>query len=155
MKQQKQRRRMKKRQRMAMLAVIAWIVFGAVAALVYVALSGEGDDGVTVEVIAAELSEEAIQGEALFKANCPGVPRRERGGHEAGSAADSRHLQSGSPFGQGFLSGGRRLGVRAHHWPYGDMPPQPQVKEAEVALIIRYIRELQEANGIVYKRYGG
>ena len=44
-------------------------------------------------------------------------------------------------------------GVRAHHWPYGDMPAQPQVSEAEVGLIIRYIRELQEANGIVARSY--
>lgn len=41
-----------------------------------------------------------------------------------------------------------RLGVRAHHWNRGDMPPQPAVTPTEVGAITRYIRELQEANGI-------
>ena len=47
----------------------------------------------------------------------------------------------------------RRLGVRAHHWPYGDMPAQPQVTREDVGLIIRFVREVQEANGIVRKAY--
>ncbi|SET79606.1 c-type cytochrome [Oceanicella actignis] len=39
-------------------------------------------------------------------------------------------------------------GVRAHHWPFGDMPPVADVTPGEVKLIVRYIRELQAANGI-------
>ena len=33
------------------------------------------------------------------------------------------------------------------------MPPQPQVTREEIAAIVRYIRELQEANGIVWKAH--
>ena len=40
------------------------------------------------------------------------------------------------------------LGVRAHHWPFGDMPPVEGITRAEVGSIIAYIRELQLANGI-------
>ncbi|MCT4371293.1 cytochrome c [Yangia mangrovi] len=39
-------------------------------------------------------------------------------------------------------------GVRAHHWKFGNMPPQPQLTQAEVKTIIAYVRELQRANGI-------
>jgi hypothetical protein len=39
-------------------------------------------------------------------------------------------------------------GVRAHHWRFGDMPPDPAVTPVEVAQITRYVRELQQANGI-------
>lgn len=39
-------------------------------------------------------------------------------------------------------------GVRAHHWTFGDMPPQPGVTRADVTSIIAYIREIQRANGI-------
>lgn len=39
-------------------------------------------------------------------------------------------------------------GVRAHHWPFGDMPPVPNVPDASIALIVDYVRELQRANGI-------
>jgi len=38
-------------------------------------------------------------------------------------------------------------GVRAHHWPYGDMPAQPQVSQGDLKSIIAYVRALQNANG--------
>ena len=41
-----------------------------------------------------------------------------------------------------------RRGVRAHHWRFGDMPPQPTVPAGEVGQITRFVRELQQANGI-------
>ena len=31
------------------------------------------------------------------------------------------------------------------------MPPQPQVNEAQVEAIVKYVRELQQANGITYR----
>ena len=39
-------------------------------------------------------------------------------------------------------------GVQQHHWPYGNMPPQPQVGFSDMANIIAFIREIQEQNGI-------
>ena len=41
-----------------------------------------------------------------------------------------------------------RNGVRAHHWRFGNMPPQDGLTGAEVKSITRYVRELQRANGI-------
>lgn len=40
------------------------------------------------------------------------------------------------------------LGVRAHHWRFGNMPAQPQLTRDETASIIRFIREVQKANNI-------
>ncbi|MGI8844386.1 MAG: c-type cytochrome [Gemmatimonadaceae bacterium] len=39
-------------------------------------------------------------------------------------------------------------GVAAHHWRFGDMPPQPQVQETELEEIIAYVRWLQREAGI-------
>ncbi len=39
-------------------------------------------------------------------------------------------------------------GVRAHHWSFGDMPPQEGLTRADVVAITAYVRELQRANGI-------
>lgn len=39
-------------------------------------------------------------------------------------------------------------GVAAHHWRFGDMPPQPQVTERELAAIVAYVRWLQREAGI-------
>ena len=40
------------------------------------------------------------------------------------------------------------LGVRAHHWPFGNMPAVEGLTRGDVKMIIAYIRELQRANGI-------
>lgn len=40
------------------------------------------------------------------------------------------------------------MGVRGHHWPFGDMPPVEGVTRGDVTMIIAYIRELQRSNGI-------
>ena len=46
-----------------------------------------------------------------------------------------------------------RNGVRQHHWSFGDMPAQPEVSEEEIKQIVRYVREVQQANGIVYSEH--
>ena len=42
-----------------------------------------------------------------------------------------------------------RQGVQQHHWRFGHMVPLPQVSDAQLTSIVRYVRELQQANGIV------
>jgi mono/diheme cytochrome c family protein len=39
-------------------------------------------------------------------------------------------------------------GVRAHHWPFRDMPAVQNITDDSIALIVTYVRELQRANGI-------
>jgi hypothetical protein len=41
-----------------------------------------------------------------------------------------------------------RRGVRVHHWLFGDMPPQHEVTDRELADIVWYVREVQKADGI-------
>lgn len=41
-----------------------------------------------------------------------------------------------------------KAGVQAHHWPFGNMPPQNGLTGGDVKNITRYVRELQAANGI-------
>ena len=40
------------------------------------------------------------------------------------------------------------LGVRSHHWRFGDMPPVEGLTRGDVAMVVAYIREIQRANGI-------
>ena len=40
------------------------------------------------------------------------------------------------------------IGVRGHHWPFGNMPAVEGLSRGDVQMIIAYIRELQRANGI-------
>ena len=41
-----------------------------------------------------------------------------------------------------------RNGARQHHWGFGDMKPVEDVADENIPLIIRYVRELQRANGV-------
>ena len=40
------------------------------------------------------------------------------------------------------------VGVRQHHWPFGNMAPVEGLTRGDVAMVVAYIRELQRANGI-------
>lgn len=40
------------------------------------------------------------------------------------------------------------MGVRSHHWQFGNMPPVEGLTRGDVAMVIDYIREIQRANGI-------
>lgn len=39
-------------------------------------------------------------------------------------------------------------GARAHHWPFGDMPPVEGLKNEDVEKIVAFVREIQRENGI-------
>ena len=153
MKKRNRLRGMKRRQRMVILAVVAWIAFGAVAALLILSRSAtEETPGVTVQVTPAALSEAGEAGEALFEATCMECHGPNAAGTNLGPPLIHDIYNPGHHSDQAFYLAAAN-GVRAHHWPYGDMPAQTQVSREEVGLIVRYIRELQEANGIVAKSY--
>lgn len=42
-----------------------------------------------------------------------------------------------------------RKGIRAHHWPFGDMPAQPQVDDQMLRDIVAWVRERQKEAGII------
>ncbi|AJQ97460.1 c-type cytochrome [Gynuella sunshinyii] len=44
-------------------------------------------------------------------------------------------------------------GVQQHHWPYGNMPPQPQTGFTDMTNLMAFIREVQEQNGIYRKAH--
>ena len=39
-------------------------------------------------------------------------------------------------------------GVKAHHWPFGDMLPVEGIKKAQMEKIVFYVRAVQQANGL-------
>lgn len=111
----------------------------------------EADDGGAAIVaidLPAKLSAEAQAGKRLFEAHCTSchggnaVGRQELGPplvhiiYEPGHHGDESFQRAVA------------LGVRRHHWRFGNMPPVEGLSRAEVALIVAYVRELQRANGI-------
>ena len=94
-----------------------------------------------------ELSVEAQAGKHAFDLYCARCHGESAGGSAAGPPLVHRTYRAAHHADVAFELAVRR-GVRAHHWRFGDMPPEPALAQVEVARITRYVRELQRANGI-------
>lgn len=130
--------------------VAAIVVAGVgIAISQFTSLSG-GSAPRTVKVPA--LSPLALSGKLAFDANCASC----HGANAAGSAKGPplvHDIYNPGHHGDGSFYAAVKTGTRAHHWNFGNMPPLPKVTTKDVAAIIRYVRELQRANGIFYKRH--
>ena len=102
---------------------------------------------VTVAVTVPQLTEKALMGKQSFDAVCAACHGENASGTDIGPPLVHDIYNPGHHSDEAFLIAAK-FGVRPHHWPYGKMPAQPQVTENEVTNIVRYVRELQEVNGI-------
>jgi mono/diheme cytochrome c family protein len=133
------------------IAVIGIVVIaGAVAAVRWFSPKSVSPTEPLAVLAPAELSPKAQAGKIAFDANCAQC-------HGANAAGTDR----GPPFVHVIYNPGHhpdelfalaaKIGVRHHHWNFGDMPPQSQVSEQQLAEIVAYVRAMQEANGIFYQ----
>ncbi|GHF49643.1 c-type cytochrome [Seohaeicola zhoushanensis] len=101
------------------------------------------------EFVMPQLSSEAQEGERYFNAVCATCHGQNGLGTDQGPPLIHDIYNPGHHADQAFMIAAMN-GVRQHHWPFGNMPPQ-KVTSGEVARIITYVREIQEANGITYR----
>lgn len=106
--------------------------------------------GPTIEVNVPDLSTLAVDDKIAFEANCAVCHGLNAAGTKKGPPLVHDIYNPGHHADGAFFLAAK-LGVRQHHWPYGDMPPQRQVTEPQVAAIVQYVRELQVANGVGYR----
>ena len=99
------------------------------------------------EVTIPSFSPQAQWGETLFVDNCAVCHGVNAAGTDKGPPLLHNYYHPGH-HGDGAFYAAAKLGVLQHHWRFGNMPPQPQLGDAEIAAIVRYVRELQVANGI-------
>lgn len=110
---------------------------------------GDAPDS-SVEVLIPSLSATASKGQELFNENCSGCHGENGSGSDVGPPLihniykPSHHADASF-----FLAA--QIGVRAHHWPYGNMPKQPHVTPVMMKSIIQFVRETQRANGIAMR----
>lgn len=117
----------------ALAAGISWVV---------VPREGSRNVGVSVPV----LSPAGQAGKSSYNRNCLPCHGENAAGSATGPSLVHRVYHPAHHADIAFELAVRR-GVRAHHWRFGDMPPQP-LPPNELAQITRYVRELQQANGI-------
>jgi mono/diheme cytochrome c family protein len=99
-------------------------------------------DKVRVEVPLV-MPADARKGEEIYNAHC----RRCHGDNLSGTDhGPPLILYERGHHGDGMFYQAVRSGVEAHHWTHGDMPPLEKLTKDDIALVIRYVRELQKFN---------
>lgn len=98
--------------------------------------------------IPTSLSAKAQLGQSKFKENCA-VCHGQNAVGQQGIAPPLVHIiYEPSHHGDESFQRAVALGVRAHHWRFGNMPAIEGLNPSDVAHIIAYVRELQRENGI-------
>jgi mono/diheme cytochrome c family protein len=96
---------------------------------------------------AAELPQEFTKGEAAYHQYCAACHGKTAAGTDLGPSFINRIYEPNHHPDQAFLFAAR-MGVRAHHWKFGDMPKIAGVSDDEIKQIIGYVRWLQRQAGI-------
>ncbi len=109
-----------------------------------------GPDGAPMVeiVLPAALSAAAQAGKRLYDEKCVSCHGRNAVGQEEVAPPLVHIIYEPGHHGDESFQRAVALGVRAHHWRFGNMAPVEGLTREDVALIVAYIRELQRANGI-------
>ncbi len=95
-----------------------------------------------------ELSPQAQMGQRAFEATCAACHGADAGGKQGFAPPLVHKIYEPSHHSDMAFQIAVQSGVRAHHWPFGDMPPQDGLTRSDVDNIVAYVRTLQRANGI-------
>lgn len=95
-----------------------------------------------------QLSPEAQMGKRAFEAECAACHGANAAGQNGVAPPLVHRTYEPSHHSDMAFFLAAQNGVRAHHWPFGNMPPVQGVTRADVKAIVAYVRELQRANGI-------
>ena len=94
------------------------------------------------------LSANAQIGKRGFEANCAACHGLNAVGKDGVAPPLVHIIYEPSHHGDESFQRAVAMGVRGHHWPFGNMPPVEGLTRGDVTMITAYIRELQQANGI-------
>lgn len=136
----------------AMLAVLAALAAGLGVLLWQTVAGGSRSGGEAVALTVPQLTPVAAGGKRTFDGVCAACHGANAAGSDKGPPLVHNIYNPGHHADPAFYLAAKH-GVRLHHWRFGDMPPQPQVGEEEVAAIVQYVRELQRANGIFWQQH--
>ncbi|MDZ4095796.1 MAG: cytochrome c [Paracoccaceae bacterium] len=106
------------------------------------------DGAPIVQVQVPTLSGDAVIGALGFQAKCAACHGENASGIEGKAPPLVHKIYEPSHHGDQAFFMAAQNGVRAHHWPFGNMPPVEGVTRADVVAILAYVRALQQANGI-------
>ncbi len=132
-------------------AMIVVVVALAGAAMIVSRLV-ETPETEAIDVDMPALSTVATEGRDLFDSNCAQCHGQNGAGSDQGPPLIHVIYNPGHHADLAFVLAAQN-GVAQHHWRFGTMPPQPQVSRQDIEKIVRFVREVQEANGITYEEH--
>ena len=93
-------------------------------------------------------SDSARIGQTAFNAKCAACHGPTAGGIEGAGPPLVHVIYEPSHHADVAFFRAAEMGVRAHHWTFGNMPPVEGITRAEIGEIVAYLRAVQRANGI-------
>lgn len=105
-----------------------------------------------VNVKVDTLSPAAQKGQQAFNSTCASCHGNNGEGSLQGPPLIHDIYNPGHHSNKSFYSAVRN-GVQQHHWPYGYMPAQTGVGFSEMTAIVKFVREVQQQNGIVRREH--
>lgn len=122
----------------------AGVVSGLIVVTVILSVLGGGESAIFDP---AAIDTSGLDGETLFAASCARCHGSNLQGSQFGPPLlDDIYRPAHHPD-AAFISA-VRIGVRSHHWSFGNMPPIADLSDGELAAIIQFIREIQEDAGV-------
>lgn len=103
-----------------------------------------------VDVEVGNLSSLASKGRLVFNTNCASCHGVDAAGGTGGPPLIHSIYNPGHHSNVAFIRA-VRSGVRQHHWQFGNMPPQQHVAFGDMVFLMKFIREVQQQNGIETK----
>ena len=131
-----------------LLTAVILIAFGGYAYFSQPQPAQPGEGLPIVSVVVPTLTATAQAGEIAYNKNCASCHGKNAAGQEDVAPPLVHRIYEPNHHGDQAFFLAAQNGVRAHHWPFGNMLPVEGVTQQEVASIIEYVRALQRANGI-------
>tara|TARA_B100000787_G_scaffold51103_1_gene36912 strand:- start:11681 stop:12043 length:363 start_codon:yes stop_codon:yes gene_type:complete len=100
-----------------------------------------------VDVEIGDLSPTATKGQVVFNTSCASCHGVNAAGGIGGPPLIHNIYNPGHHANASFTNAVRN-GVRQHHWKFGDMPPQKHIAFGDMVFLMKFIREVQQQNGI-------
>ena len=112
-------------------------------------MAGVAEGGAIVDpVVPASLGAEAKMGQRAYQAKCASCHGEHAAGIKGTAPPLVHKIYEPSHHADFAFVMAVKNGVKAHHWPFGDMPPVEGLTQADALAIASYVRELQRVNGI-------
>lgn len=126
-----------------LVAVAGWYQFGR-APVPHAVAGGTIVPNITVP----ELAGNALIGSRIFAANCAACHGEKAGGLDGAGPPLVHKIYEPSHHGDASFLLAVRNGVRSHHWKFGNMAPVEGLSDADVAMVVEFVRAVQRENGV-------